>query len=75
MDNLQALHSNILNTYEQIADEAFEGYKFSSLYGKKSEARLAKAKWDEAVAVVVAVDSALFEMRFQIRSQMERVEA
>jgi hypothetical protein len=73
MDKLQTIQSNIVHTYEQKADLAYADYQFLSLYGKKSEAAKAKIRWDDAVAVVVAVDDALFEMRFQMRTELEKV--
>lgn len=71
MNKIESASSKILKKYEEASDVAWDNYRYASKYGKKAEKLEARKAWQEATAVLVAVDTALYDLRWE----MERASA
>ena len=68
MTSVEQVSRKVLTQFEKVADAAFEEFVFASKYGTKAEAGQAKQAWKQAAAVVLAVDTALTDVREQMFS-------
>lgn len=66
MTSLEQASREALNEFDKVADAAFEEFVFASKYGTKAEAQLAKQAWQQATAVVLAVDTALTDVQEKV---------
>lgn len=66
MTKLEQASREALNEFDKVADAAFEEFVFASKYGTKAETQLAKQAWKQATAIVLAVDTALQEVREKV---------
>lgn len=62
-----------LKPYEQLEDAAGDAYLLAKKYGKKAEIDQARKAWQEAQAVVIAVENALID--FNIYLEAAKLEA
>jgi hypothetical protein len=66
MNKIESAANKILRKYEIASDEAWENYRYATKYGKKAEKLETRKVWQEATAVLVAVDTALYDLRWEM---------
>lgn len=71
MNEIELATSKILRKYEEVAEVAWKDYYYALKYGKKAEQVKAKKVREETMAIVVAVDEALYALR----AELEKVSA
>jgi hypothetical protein len=69
MNKIESASNKILRKYEVASDEAFENYRYAAKYGKKAEKLETRKVWQEALSVLVAVDTALNDLRWEMERE------
>jgi hypothetical protein len=70
MNQIEKAISQIAIQYDNAQEKAWNAYSFAKKYGKKAEQLEAKKAWEQAFAVVVAVDQALDQMRVALEEKV-----